>query len=280
LCLAIIGFHAVYTVSALRRAPDEQLLRVKDGARLTLDQVLDDLSAARLIFVGELHDQFSHHEAQLRVVQAFHEAGRPVAMAMEMFRAETQPALDLWVAGQMSLEAFLGVYYDNWDFPWVYYGEILMYAREHGIPLVGLNISQEVVRQVARQGFASLTPEQLGELPPVRCRVDAAYEDFIRRALGMHEQDGRTFVNFCEAQLVWDTAMAVRLVEFVTEHPDPAVVVIAGSGHAWKRGIPEQVAQITSVATRVIVPEIPERLERATVTPEDTDYLWLDLTAY
>jgi uncharacterized iron-regulated protein len=196
-----------------------------------------------------------------------------------MFRAESQPALNQWVAGQMGLETFLGIYYDNWSFPWFYYQGILEYARDHGIPLVGLNVPRDLIRQVARNGFASLTPEQLGELPVVRCEVDASYESFIRQALGKHGEHGRTFLNFCEAQLVWDTAMAVHLKAFLDENPDHTVVVIAGSGHAWKRGIPEQVAQLGPTPTRVIVPEIPERLERASVSTNDADYLWMGLTS-
>jgi len=272
--LAFLGIHAAYT---LRHGEGEALLRAADRAQLSLEEVLPDLFAARLVFVGELHDQPAHHDAQLRVIRAFHEADRPVAVGLEMFRAESQPLLDRWIHGTLPLEDFLRAYYDNWNFPWAYYRDILLYAREHGLPLVGLNVSEATVRQVAQGGFASLSAEQVGELPPIRCEVDATYEDFIRRALGMHGQEGRTFRNFCEAQLLWDTAMAVTLVGFLEANPDHAVVVVAGSGHAWKRGIPDQVQRIREVPARVIVPRISRRLERATIRPEDADYLWQGL---
>jgi len=271
LALFLLAVHALYT---LRHLPGESLLRIADGERLSFHEVVPDLFQAQLVFVGELHDQPAHHAAQLRVIRAFHEADRPVAVGLEMFRAESQPALDRWAQGALALEEFLPIYYENWNFPWVYYRDILLYAREHGIPLVGLNVPEATVRQVARGGFASLTPEQVGELPPIRCEVDAPYEDFIRRAMGMHAPQGRAFLNFCEAQLVWDTAMAVNLVQFLEENPEHAVVVVAGSGHAWKRGIPDQVRRIRTVATRVIVPRIPRRLERTTIGPGDADYLW------
>jgi uncharacterized iron-regulated protein len=187
--------------------------------------------------------------------------------------------LDHWVRGALTLEEFLPVYYGNWNFPWEYYRDIFLYAREHGIPLVGLNVPEETVRQVARRGFASLTPAQVGELPPIQCDVDPTYEDFIRRAMGLHAPRDRAFLNFCEAQLVWDTAMAVHLVRFLAANPEHTVVVVAGSGHAWRRGIPEQVRRLRDVAARVILPQIPRRLERASLGPDDADYLWegLDL---
>ncbi|MEW6490211.1 MAG: ChaN family lipoprotein [Thermodesulfobacteriota bacterium] len=274
LVLALLAVHAVYT---LRLEQADALVRLADGRRLTLEAALPDLFGARLVFVGELHDQRSHHEAQLRVIRAFHEAGRPVAIGLEMFRAESQHLLDRWVQGALTLEEFLHVYYDNWNFPWVYYRDILLYAREHGIGLVGLNVPQETIRQVARAGFESLSREQTGELPQVRCEIDEAYEEFIRRALGMRGHEGRAFRNFCEAQLLWDTAMAVNLARFLEENPDHAVIVIAGSGHAWKRGIPDQVARIRPFSARVLVPEIPQRLDRWSATAEDADYLWVGL---
>jgi len=54
-------------------------------------------------------------------------------------------------------------------------------------------------------------------------------------------------------------------------------VVLAGGGHAWKRGIPEQVRRRSNVPYRVILPEEQGRLARDTVSPEDADYLWLSI---
>ena len=66
----------------------------------------------------------------------------------------------------------------------------------------------------------------------------------------------------------------MHLVQLLEENPTFSVVVVAGSGHAWKRGIPEQVARIREVAMKIIVPRIPRRLERTTIEPDDADYLW------
>jgi hypothetical protein len=41
-------------------------------------------------------------------------------------------------------------------------------------------------RQVAREGFTSLAPEQKGLLPFIECKVDPEYMEFIRRAHGAH----------------------------------------------------------------------------------------------
>jgi hypothetical protein len=53
-------------------------------------------------------------------------------------------------------------------------------------------------------------------------------------------------------------------------------VVITGTGHAWKRAIPEQVTELSG-ETRyaVILPEIPGYIEPKDITTADADYIVL-----
>jgi hypothetical protein len=148
------------------------ILRVSDGARVTLFDIMDDLRGVKLVFLGELHDNANHHQAQLAVIGALKEFGVPVAVGLEMFQSSSQMDLDRWVTGTLTEEAFQSIYYENWTTAWRLYRDIFLYAREKEIPMIGLNVSPKITRQVARKGFASLTPEQLGMLPQVSCRVD------------------------------------------------------------------------------------------------------------
>jgi uncharacterized iron-regulated protein len=279
-----IGVTLILTLLTLaylswaRNSPDDRLLRVSDRAVVSLSDIIPDLKSAKLVFIGELHDQELHHQAQLEVIRRLYELGVPVAVGLEMFRRDSQAQLDRWVKGEITEEAFQKIYFDNWGLPWDLYRDIFVFARDHKIPLVGLNVPREITRQIAREGFASLTPEQLGDMPAVSCLVDDAYAAFIRRSLGMHTHGGMDFTRFCEAQLFWDTAMAWNALRFLKDHPSSTMVVIAGSGHAWKRGIPAQVTTRTPLPFRVILPEIPGRLDRETVRLDDTDYLWLGIT--
>jgi uncharacterized iron-regulated protein len=252
-----------------------QILRVSDTKEVPFSDVVDDLKGARLVFVGELHNRESHHRDQLKVIRALRNADVHLAVGLEMFRSDSDTDLRRWTNGELGQEAFQKIYYDNWGFPWQLYKEILLYIRDNRIPVIGLNISQKITEQVAQHGFASLTEEQIGKLPEVRCDVDRTYENFIRRALGLHAHEEMSFTHFCEAQLLWDSIMAWNLLRFLEQNPEYMVVVLAGNGHAWKRGIPEQVARRLKVPYRVILPEIPGRLQRGNVSLEDTDYLWL-----
>jgi len=241
----------------------------------SLNKVIPSLSDIRMIFVGEVHDQMHHHLAQLRIIQSLHEKNLPVAIGMEMFRSDSQDALSAWIDGSLSEEDFIKVYYENWDMPWAYYRPILLYAKEHTIPIIGLNIDPGIVRQVAKKGFSSLNKEQLEKLPGVSCNVNENYRKFIRRALGAHGT-GNEFQFFCEAQMVWDSTMARNLVNFSEQSPGHTIVVLAGGGHAWKPGIPSQVLNYGRIPLKVILPELSAAGNK-NISLHETDYLILGI---
>ena len=247
---------------------------VNRGQFTTFPLMLADLAKARLVFIGELHDNLGHHQAQLQIIRGLQQAGVPVAIGLEMFRSNSQDALDQWTIGEMSEDRFREVFADNWSL-WPVYREIFQYARQEIIPMIGLNIPREISRRVSRAGFFSLSASQRDSIPLVRCDVDEVYQDYMRRVLGSHAHQGVAFKNFCEAQMVWDAVMAKRLIEYLDQHPQRVVVVLAGSGHAWKFGIPEQIRRHLDIPIRVVLPEIPGRIEKADATPRETDYLLL-----
>jgi len=98
---------------------------------------------------------------------------------------------------------------------------------------------------------------------------------FIRRALGMHGLKDASFVNFCEAQLLWDMVMAKNLSSYLAGHPKATVVVLTGIGHAWKHAIPAQLQKLGISNWRVVLPQVPGRIDPGTVSASDLDYLLL-----
>jgi uncharacterized iron-regulated protein len=251
-----------------------RILELEGGQEITFTELIANLEETRVIFMGELHDHPGHHQAQLAVIQALLDAGQEVTIGLEMFQRDDQEILDRWVAGELSREEMEEAYHRNWQW-WPLYQPLFEVARREGNQMLALNVSREITAQVAREGFDSLTPEQMQEIGFVTCRVDPAYEQFIRRTLGAHGHLDFDFQHFCEAQLVWDTAMATRLGQYLDEHPQATVVVLAGSGHAWRYGIPGQLG-LPPEEYAVILPEIAGRTDREETASEVADYLWLD----
>jgi uncharacterized iron-regulated protein len=249
---------------------------LRQRRQVGLGEIMDDLRKERFILVGEHHSEQWHHFAQLMVIKTLHESGAKVAVGMEMFRQDSQKDLDRWVSGELSEEAFQGLYYENWDFPWPIYSMIFHYVRENRIPLIGLNVPREITQQVARGGFESLTDAQKGKLPAVTCTVDRQYMDYIKRAYGSHAHGQMNFTYFCEAQLVWDKAMAIHALDYSRENPDRIMVLLTGIGHAWKWAIPTQIRERSDMPLAVMVPEVPGDVEPSTVRRGDADYIVME----
>ncbi len=277
-----VGFHTMLLLSlfmpgTILQAADITLWDVAGKAEISLEQAAGKLPSPGIVYVGEFHDNAAHHAAQLAVIQSLDKRKRPLAVGLEMFQHIEQSILDTWVAKALSEEEMRRAFARNWSQDWHLYRDIFLYCRDRSIPMVGLNVPRSITRKVASTGFESLTPEEVGKLPPIVCRVDREYEAFLRRVLGDHGTDSG-FRRFCEAQLVWDTAMAIYALEYLKNHPERTVVVLCGMIHAWKKAAPEQAARENAeVEQAVIQPSVKGRWTPGSVSKEDADYLILGL---
>jgi uncharacterized iron-regulated protein len=267
----------LFIPGAVLQAAEITIWDVAGKAEISLEQAAEKFPSPGIVYVGEFHDNAAHHAGQLAVIQSLDKRKRPLAVGLEMFQHIEQSILDAWVAKALSEEEMRRAFARNWSQDWHLYRDIFLYCRDRRIPMVGLNVPRSITRKVAQNGFASLTPEEIGKLPPIVCRVDREYEDFLRRVLGSHGSESG-FRRFCEAQLVWDTAMAIYALAYLNDHPERTVVVLCGMIHAWKKAAPEQAARENAdVEQAVIQPAVKGRWTPGSVSEEDADYLILGL---
>ncbi|HKJ29329.1 MAG: ChaN family lipoprotein [Desulfuromonadales bacterium] len=274
--LILFVFVAVFTLFLpVTTQAHPHIIEATEKTEISPEALLEDLRSAQVIFLGEFHDHAGHHRAQLTIIDALDDDERPLAIGLEMFRKDSQETLNRWTANDLPFLEFLSVYEDNWSM-WEVYREIFMHARNEEVKMLGLNIPRSITNKVLLNGFKALPEEERQMLGNVQCVVTPVYGDYIRQAMGGYVGHGDQFLHFCEAQLLWDTMMARNLVDFLQENPEYRVVVLAGSGHAWKFGIPTQMLEQAEISYRVLLPEVVSRVDRQSVTREITDYLWLD----
>lgn len=272
----------------------DALVETRTGAELTPTELAERLAGVRALLIGETHTSAAAHGVQLRVIQALHEAGRAVHLGLEMMPQNQQVHLDRWVAGLYTEKGFveLADWYGHWGYHWSYYRDILLYARDHGLPVHGLNVRRSLVSAVGRQGIAGLDPEDAAEMPP-RASGGAGedqhrelFRAYLRDGDEMHEiEDEALFDKMFEAQTTWDAGMAdgaLRALDGVGG--DAILVVLVGSGHvAYGLGIERQLAARSDVTVASLIPESLPRLsdeesatsgEPVTVRASYADYLW------
>ena len=222
-----------------------------------LDTVIGALAERRVVFIGEQHDRYEHHLTQLEIIRRLHQRYPQLAIGMEAFQQPFQSPLDAYVAGDIGEEELLRgtEYYARWRFDYRLYAPILRYAREHGLPVVALNLPEELTRKVGRGGIEALSEQEREQIPAEIDRSDEAYRQRLSEVFDSHpRQNGQSFEQFLEVQLLWDEGMAQRAAEYLQAHPERRMVVLAGSGHlAYGSGIPQRLLRRLPVSSAVVL---------------------------
>ncbi len=224
----------------------------------TLDSIISELAADRVVYVGEAHTTYGHHLSQLEVIRRLHELDPNIAIGMEFFQQPFQRHLDDFVAGDLDEKEMLRKteYYTRWAYDYRHYKPILDFARTHGIPLIALNLPKEITRKVGAEGMEALTEEERAQIPEDIDDSDPRYKKRIKRVFYQHPHgEGRSFENFLQVQLLWDEGMAERAAEYLLEHPERRLVILAGIGHLVEgTGIPQRLSRRVPVESSIVLP--------------------------
>jgi uncharacterized iron-regulated protein len=252
------------------------ITRMGDRQHVSLAQLTAVAGSSDLILIGEAHTNKAHHDIQLEMIRTF--AGRlRLAIGLEMMQADNQQQLDDWTRGSLSEQAMQAVFVKNWTEDWQLYRDIFIFARDNHIPMIALNVPMAIVKKVSQQGFASLTPEERQDLPEgTSCDLSNPQIMLLKKSfeeVGSHAGNGKVFSNFCEAQTVRNSGMAIHLARYLKSHPKRKVVVLTGLLHAVKYAIPDQLERNGSKLTyTVILPETPA-FTRDSTSFQEVDYL-------
>jgi aminopeptidase N len=213
----------------------------------TLADILPELATNQLIYIGEQHDKYAHHLNQLAIIKYLHAQGHELAIGMEMFQRKHQLILDQYTGGMLSERAFLreSEYFKTWFYDYNLYKPILDYAKEHNIPVIALNINDEVIMEMSEttnRGLHSLDDSWLSELPSNLDFTNFNYQSNLHNVFSYHEKaDNSSFTSFVQVQTLWDETMAESIVSFLQANPESKLVVLAGNWHVRHYGIPQRV---------------------------------------
>jgi uncharacterized iron-regulated protein len=211
-----------------------QLMHLPTGTLVTTEQLAAVAGDARIVYVGETHDNPASHRLEVQLLQALAELhpGRQ-ALGMEMFAPSQQPVLDRWVAGELDEKSFLreSHWIDNWTMDFAYYRDLLNLARERHIPVVALNAEKGLVKE------AAVAPDRVdqgrgGGLPELDL-TDPYQRALVTSIFGEHVHGAMQLEGFIRAQTLRDEAMAESAVRYL-ESPagkEKHLMVIAGGDH-------------------------------------------------
>ena len=244
----------------------EEIHHLPTGLELSFERAMDMISGARLVCVGETHDNLHAHRVELLILRELYrrDPGK-VAVGMEMFREPDQEILDRWTKGELSELEFLKAtkWYENWGSDFGYYRDILNFARESRIDVVALNPSRELQQEV-RNSVPDNVPESLKVKLPEVGEPDPYQRVAMKAVYGAHLPSEGMFEAFFRVQLLWEETMAVRVVDYLRSPRGEGkkMVTITGGWHVrYGFGIPKKVIRRMPMPYAIVLPEeisIPE----------------------
>jgi aminopeptidase N len=222
----------------------DEAVVVDISALRKMASVIDSVSRKKIVYVGEYHSQFAHHEIQLDIIKGLYQKDPKIAVGMEMFQRPFQKTLDDYITGSIDERAFLkkSEYFKRWGFDYNLYKPILDFARAEKVPVVALNLSREITDTVSKAGMDSLTDDMRKDVPAQMDFSDLEYSERLRQVFAQHEgSNERDFDFFLQSQILWDEGMARSIDEYLRRNPDRRMIVLAGGGHlAYGSGIPKR----------------------------------------
>ena len=269
------------TENGIRVQLEERPAGMPSTALTEFDELADELSDKRVVYIGETHTSRPDHLLQRILIEALHSRNQKLAIGLEMFPRSSQPALDRFIEDPSFSEAeFLreSRYWEVWRYDYRLFRPIFAYARTHKIPVIGLNIDRDITNAVFKSGsFDTLSDEQKAQLP-AQMRLDLeGYTERLRATYQMHGADhgGGRFAGFIQAQSLWDETMAESIVRYLEANPDYSMVVLAGNQHTRKdSGIPPRVSAQIDVPQASVQNLATTRASAAELT-KTTDYVFL-----
>lgn len=226
----------------------EDLMVADISALKRLSQMIESVSGRKIVYVGEHHDNYAHHNVQLEIIKGLYRINKRQAIGMEMFQRPFQKVLDDYIQGVIGEREFLkrSEYFGRWRFDYNLYKPILDFARAEKVPVIALNQRKEIVEKVAKTGIEGLTPEEKRDIPEQLDFSDKHYKEKLKEVFNMHPMGSNgNFDFFFESQVLWDETMSQTIDDFFRSNADfqkdGRMVVLAGSGHlAFGSGIPKR----------------------------------------
>lgn len=231
-------------------SPPEQpmvsdIYHLPTGIKVSAEQMQAAVADVRIVYVGETHDNPASHRLELQLLEAMAKRHPgTLSLGLEMFNTSQQEALDQWVAGDLTEKAFLkkSAWHSNWRMDYAYYREILAFARDNQIPVIGLNATREMVKAVGRAPLESLEEELRRQLPEFDMH-DPYQTAMIKAIYADHSQGDKMLEGFARIQTLWDETMAENIARSLKQAgPEQRMVVMAGGNHVrYGFGIPRRV---------------------------------------
>ncbi len=207
-----ISFLILTLVSLLFIQADPPAYKIYDGkGKLSdFDALIKDASKARVVLIGELHDNPVCHWLELEITKELYELkGNALALGAEMFESDDQIKMDEYLSGWISERNFEKEA-RTWPNYKTDYKPLVKFAKNNQLPFIATNVPRRYASLVAYHGLDTLelmTKASQSFLPPLPIKFDKNLEGYKI----MSEMDNHGMKFIAESQGLKDATMAYNI---------------------------------------------------------------------
>ncbi|MFA6277162.1 MAG: ChaN family lipoprotein, partial [Pedobacter sp.] len=219
-------------VSAQDMSKHYKVYDVKKQKIVTLDDIVNDLANANVLFFGEEHNDSTGHYLEATLFKKIADAypGK-AALTMEMFHTDVQPVINEYLKGIISEKNFIkeARAWNNYKD----YKPMIELAKLNNLDVIGGNAAGRYSNAVTRSGLEILNqlPESskqfIAPLP-----IDTAtgrYNDKFIETLGGHSMGG---MKVYQTQNFWDATMAWSIAKYAKSNMNKKIFQVNGRFHS------------------------------------------------
>ncbi len=200
----------------------------KNGKKVKYSKMLNDLSKADILLFGEEHNNPIAHWLQLEVTSDMKQR-RELVLGAEMFEADNQEALTMYVQGKITAAGF-----DSsarlWKNYSTDYAPLVNFAKTHNIVFAATNIPRRYASLVSKQGFEvldSLSAKEKSWMAPLPIAYDPELPGY---KMMIEMMKGHGGPNMPKAQAIKDATMANFILQYFK--PGSLFIHFNGSFHS------------------------------------------------
>lgn len=229
----LILFAAMVALSFKGEDKPAYQLFTADGKKTTYAKLLAEAQQADIVLFGELHDNPIAHWLELEITKDLYKTwGANTVMGAEMFEADNQEELNLYLAGKIA-DTSLSKAVRLWPNYETDYRPLVDFAKENKLPFIATNTPRKYASKVYSGGFEALEtlPDSVkrwfAPLPIPYDSNERAYKEIFANSGGHNGQ------NLPKSQALKDATMGY----FISQNwaPGKHFIHFHGSYHSDNR---------------------------------------------
>ncbi|RFZ84312.1 hypothetical protein DYU05_01415 [Mucilaginibacter terrenus] len=205
-------------------------------APATLDDVINDMAKADVLFFGEEHnDSTGHYLENMLFKKLVEKYPAKAALSMEMFQTDCQTVVNEYLAGFIREKNLIteGRAWNNYKD----YRPMVEVAKENHLQVIAANAPTRYTNMVTRGGLAELqkldaTAKNWLPPLPIDTATGAYYEKFVN-IMGGHSAIGPMKVY--QSQNLWDATMGYSIAKFYNAHKGFKIFQVNGGFHSEEK---------------------------------------------